>query len=405
MRYPLAEGVCTVGMICTRQKCPKCSATFVKELNVGLICPTCQTQPTRLYIKIYYGKRHHQIRQDKRGNKLTSNIFAQQVLNAIRVEIRQKIFDPEEYKVEKPYSFPNYWALWIKKYKPGTATRQKIEGLYRNHFGPYFANFDMRDIRRIDFQDFLNTLECSERYKEDMLTWLKTMFKTAYYDEIIEKIPRFPETEGYQEEIPKWLDEEKQERVLSCIPEKHYAIFRFLICTGVRVSEACALMREDIDFSQECIIIKRTFSRRKLIKKNKQRKPNPRYLPPEIAELIKKQPINLAGFVFTNPDGRLTGRHYTEDFLLSLWKKASREAKVEVLQLKNSTRHAWGSQKAAMGFSPEQIAIGLGQSNTKTTKKYIGAVIEMQKLFYSSDNKNSKKSIGATLVQSKDIAS
>ena len=82
----------------------------------------------------------YQIRQDERGGKLTSNIFAFQVLSAIRVKIRQKKFDAEEYKVDKVHSFRNYWAGWIKSYKEGSATREKLEGLYRNHFEPFFGD-------------------------------------------------------------------------------------------------------------------------------------------------------------------------------------------------------------------------------------------------------------------------
>jgi len=220
---------------------------------------------------------------------------------------------------------------------------------------------------------------------------LKSFFKAAYDDEVIEKIPRFPETNKPQEIIPKWLKKEDQERVLSCIPEKHHAIFRFLICTGVRVSEACALKREDIDYFKEQIKIRRTFSRRKLIEKTKKRRENVRYLSPDLDELINKQPLNFEGYAFTNPEGKLSGRHYTEDFLNSSWKEASRKAKVEILPLKNATRHSWGSQRAAMGFSPEQIAIAMGHSNTKMTKKYIGFISEMQKLLYFGKKENSKK--------------
>jgi len=241
----------------------------------------------------------------------------------------------------------------------------------------------MRDIRRNHIREFLNDRECSERYKADMLIWLKSLFKAAHVDRVIDSIPPFPATPQYQSDSPRWLTEAEQVDVLACITDKHCAIYQFLICTGVRVSEACALKRKDVDYSKESISIRRTFSRRKLIEKTKQKRENIRYLPPDMAELLKSQPLNIEGFVFTNPDGILQGSHCTEDFLNSLWKKASGEAKVEIMPLKNGTRHSWGTQKALMGFSAEDLADGMGHSNARMTKNYIGAKIERQKKFYS----------------------
>jgi integrase len=65
-----------------------------------------------------------------------------------------------------------------------------------------------------------------------------------------------------------------------------------------------------------------------------------------------------------------------------LWKKSSEEAKVEIMPLKNATRHSWGTQKALMGFSAEDLADGMGHSNARMTRNYIGAEVERQKKFY-----------------------
>ena len=384
------EGNGMQGIISTRQKCQKCGGKFERG-NIlrgqfdpdlaGLTCPLCFTHPTRFFIPIFWKHKRWQIRQDKRGTRLESWTIAQQVLDIVRGELRNKTFDVNEYTDNQSNSFSAYWETWADQYKAGTATHDKIDGLFRNHFEPFFGNLHMKDIRKIDIQRFLNKLSTSPRYKADMLVWLKSFFKAALSDEVIDKLPKFPKSPEWQMKIPETLTEQEQQRVLDNIPRQHHPIFYFLIRTGVRISEACALMWDSIDTDRHCFTIERTFSRRRLVNRTKQKRDHVRYLPDDLIEVLQDIPRGIhQTFVFINPDGK---GHYTTDSLGKLWKQASEKAGVKILPLKNATRHSWGTQRAVAGFSPEQIADGMGHSNPRMTKNYIGAAVERQKQLYN----------------------
>ena len=374
------------GMIRTRQKCPRCGGKFQRGAIInhafipgipGLACPTCFTQPTSVIIQVYWrGKKEH-IATDKRGNRFTSCAAALQVLDAIRVEIRQKVFDPTEYQQAKSHLFSTYFQRFLRQYRDRKATLDKLTGMYRNHFGPVFGHLDLRDIRKIDLQDFMDSRTCSDRYKADMLVWLRSVFRAALDDEILDKLPRLPKPPTWQKPAIKWLSVSEQIEIVQQIPAQHRPIFAFMMSTGLRVSEACALKHDCIDYQHERFYIRRTFSRRRLVEHTKQRREVVKYLSPDLADLIRQQAVDISGFVFRNPDGKLG--HYTEDFLNSTWKKACRKVGKPEIPLKNGTRHSYGSQLAASGHSPDMIAWAMGHSNTNMTRNYVGSVVELQK--------------------------
>ena len=87
--------LCMKGKIRTKEFCPKCEKSF--EGN-PLRCPACLTTPKKHFIDLYqknYGRL--KIYSDKTGHSLDSFARAQRVLEAIRYEIDQHIFDPQKY--------------------------------------------------------------------------------------------------------------------------------------------------------------------------------------------------------------------------------------------------------------------------------------------------------------------
>ncbi len=74
--------------------------------------------------------------------------------------------------------------------------------------------------RLVEFRAFLN--------------WLKRRG-------VLGEVPPLPEIKVPEPSI-RWLDAETQEKILEAIPKKDKPIFEFMFLSGVRVSEARALM-------------------------------------------------------------------------------------------------------------------------------------------------------------------
>jgi integrase len=125
----------------------------------------------------------------------------------------------------------------------------------------YFKNTDMREIRKADLKELVKTFpsKWNSKTSRNALGVLHKVLADALDDELLEKLPGFPDLEIVEPEV-KWITREWQEKIIAAIPERDRPIFEFMATWGVRPGEARALQWEDVDFEKEIITIKRTFS-------------------------------------------------------------------------------------------------------------------------------------------------
>jgi len=364
------------GTIRTKEKCPKCGGKF--ELTpAGLICKICFTTPRKVYIDLHHKGRRYRIFANRMGIAFRSFAEAQRALEAIRYEIDQKTFDPSRYiqKSVRLMRLETYAYTWLE------ATRQQIrktsyEQRYfslKNHIIPYFKGMDIREIRHIHIQDFLNTLI---RYKpltrQTILRNLHGLLAWAYDRDDIEKIPKFPIVKTETKTI-EWINQATQEKILSFIPEPYQPVIKFLIVYGCRPGEAVALQWDAVDFEKKEIIIKRTFARGKIHETNKENRWRVLPMTDAIALMLKdlKTKNPFTKFVFDHPGKKKQNPDIARGsyHLCYIWRAAAREAGVDI-KLYNGTRHSFAMQRLQEGWTLAQVSAALGHSNITTTQRY-----------------------------------
>jgi len=370
----------------TKEKCPKCNKAF-EETPVGLFCLKCKTRPRRYYIYLSWKGRKIKIYSTKDGQPLTSWEQAKRLCSVIEHEIEVNIFDPSKYvkKDFKEFLFENYIKKWLSfsetRLKPSTFKDRKRIAL--NILVPFFKGQDIREIKAAHIQDFylsLQNRQISRKTIWNIFAELKAFLNFARKREDIERVPVFPEVK-FEEKPIVWLNREQQKRILENIPDEHKPIFIFLFTYGCRPGEARALCWDAVDFENELIYIKRTFSAKKLVDIPKEGKWKVFPMLPHIRSVLEElHRRKKSMFVFS-----WRYDHYGERALPRIWKEACQKAGITGVSLYAGVRHSFAMQRLYEGFSYEEVGACLGHSDVRTTRRY-GRLMaqDLAKVFSSS---------------------
>jgi len=380
------DGVCMSGLVVTMQKCPSCGKKFpTSSGDFPIVCFECKTQPTKFVIKVYWQKKNFSISHDRGGKTIHFWNHAVNLLGNIRSEIQAGTFDPEVYKNQSATSFKVFWTRFHAKYIRSMSTYAKLESIGKHHLNE-FMTMQMRDIRAFHIDDWWERLKdkaLSPHYMNDIHQWLKRFFTEAMELDVIERVPRFPRVMDKPEQDIEWLTSDEQARVFDELPKYDRPIFDFMFLTGVRVGEAIALHRSDIDFNRGRTVICHTVKRdRKTIGETKNKSPR---IIPHTEPVVKslRNALRFCGLnklLFTNKWGRI----YTEDYLRGTFKKACLKAGVKPIHLKNATRHSFGTQLIEAGVDIWTTSKAMGHRDIKMTERYAKVLAEGLKAAYDS---------------------
>lgn len=299
---------------------------------------------------------------------------------ALKIEINKKIqdgeFDPNDYTQAKinELRFGNAFERWLnEKEREEQDNRLSPETLrcynaYSRNYFSYFENIDVRDIRLKHLQTFLNALpeRLSSKYKKNIMNSLHTFFGWLKRWGDIKDTPVFPEVRVNDSRVMRPITYEQQMEAIERIPQEHRDIFYFMRETGIRISEACAVMVEDIDFANRRALIQHNWSGSKLQNTTKGR--NKEYIPLsdtaiEAAEKNTKERIGKS-FLFVNYETR---GEYRPEFLRRLWKK---HGGIEST-LKECMRHSTLSDWANHGANAFQIKELARHSDIRVSDNYV----------------------------------
>lgn len=379
--------LCMKGKVRSKEKCPKCKGKY--EGN-PLHCPACMTTPRRYYIDLYhagYGKT--KIYSDKMGHPLDSYQRAARVLEAIRYEIDQHIFDPTKYVSRdlKEFTFETRVEAWLqsklKEVEKGhlaASYTRKIKCYIDDYYLPFFKGLDVRDIRTYHIHQFYEKMPTkSAKYTKNIISALENLFNTLLRNEHISSKLSFPVIK-LGSKAPKWINIETQLKMLERIPAEDRDIFALLSFQGVRPGEGMAVKVMDFDFDEGSVTIKRTFSDNILRERVKSQVVRPRLINPVLLPMLKELCRNKLpdSFLFINPR---TGRPYTDDALFRIWDKARKDAGIDIT-LYQATRHSVGSIAGSNGASLIAIQNVLGHTDIRTTLKYTHADLKSQEAVF-----------------------
>ena len=381
------------GSIRTRERCPKCSGAFQEVLErkgnkpyMAMKCPGCSTTPRSFYIFIYLEKdicpnpkeRKQRITKDQDGHYLRSYEEANRLLEAIRKAIDDGTFNISDFLSKDLETFKGKYLFpqWLATKSDKAPTHTRVIGYYiKDYFLPYFGEKNLKRLNDSHIEDFyykwlparqieLERSIISEKTKKNIMTMLANFCRwlERRKPRIINAVPYFPEIHPPDPEI-KWIRKAERAKILDAIPEKHRAIFLFMLFHPLRPGEARALKVKDVDMEGRSIHVCRAFSLKEIrARKNKKDYCLPLSITFNYDLLKNKLP---EAWLFTTP----TGRPYSHEWLSEIWRAAFKAAGLPYIQLKNATRHSIASQALNDGVALDRISAALGHSSVEITRQ------------------------------------
>ncbi|HOD78667.1 MAG TPA: site-specific integrase [Syntrophorhabdus sp.] len=306
------------------------------------------------------------------------------------------IFNPVDHTDAKvrERKFENQIEMWLDEkgrqeqageLSPGTTGN--YHGYAKNYYH-ILNDYDVRNIKKGEITTLKDTLSnVSIKARKNILNCLHGFFRWMYERGTITTLPLFPEVMGDDSKQRRAIDFEMQDMALATIPDDYRDPIEFMMETGLRPGEVCALLVKHIDKQNKVMRIERTYVKGNKIKEStKQKKKRIAPLTDrayEIAEkhMVEKHPNQ---FLFVNPR---TGRGFLPKVLWYQWHKYSN---LDVC-LYEGTRHSFGSQLIQNNDVTEVQAL-MGHSDISTT---MNLHLKMDKL---RDAANSRKKV-LTLVK------
>jgi integrase len=252
------------------------------------------------------------------------------------------------------------------EHKVEKSTYRNYQSLFRLHILPYFENFELKDIKVIDIENWqsklLEKLSTSRVQKARIL--LKKILKKAYQNDLIEKNPfEFAE-------VVKMKNKKREiytlEEMKIMIDNATGWLKTFLIVafgTGMRTGELMALKWCDIDFENNLIQVKR--SMRDGILKETTKTGNDRTI--TMLEFVKEELLKAPRkneFLFVNKDNKPFS--YSGSIIDYHFKPLLKRINVKYKSL-YATRHTFATLMIREGVDIKWVQNMLGHSTAKMT--------------------------------------
>jgi integrase len=229
--------------------------------------------------------------KDLKGRELPKGIYqrkdgryeARALINGIRIQLYN--FNLKELKVEfekrkeeakqgvdkklSNITLDEWFEEWFTRYKVPKIKETSITPMktkYRANFGRLIGNMKVAEIRNMDIQDVINTMQREGRATSSMrdaLGRVRECLESAKNNRIISENPCFDITVPWENVTKerRFLSQEEQNRFLQQVQSNWYKeMFYIMFLTGMRIGEVGGLKWEDVDFKNKCININRSLS-------------------------------------------------------------------------------------------------------------------------------------------------
>jgi integrase len=358
----LIKGVPMKGFIL----CHKCRSRMLR--------PVCACGSEKAIVGIYWESKHYEFRRDDRGEVFVYR-DAQKRLVEINSAIQKGRFNPTDF-LEKPIDYRRFdeqIAKWLngkeraeRSNELSYDTLKDYRGYVNNHF-KFLNSYDVREIGLEQLSDFKDTLDgVSIKTRKNIMNALRNFFFWLKERGVISEMPVFPKIKGDDARMKVAIDFELQTQVLEKIPAHHKDVLQFLMETGLRPGEVCALLCEHIDPKNALMRVERTFTGSRIRETTKQKRKRIAPLSETaygIATRHMKDKLPKQ-YLFINPK---TKRNYCPKTLWRIWKANS---KLGDITLYEGTRHSFGSQLIEdhdIYFVKELM----GHADIRTTQAYL----------------------------------
>lgn len=229
--------------------------------------------------------------KDLKGKELPKGIYqrkdgryeARALINGIRIQLynfnlKELKIDFEKRKAEAKQgvdkklsniTLDEWFEEWFTRYKAPHVKETSIAPMkrkYRANYGRLIGNMKVVDIRNMDIQDVINTMQREGRATSSMrdaLGRVRECLECAKNNRIISENPCFNITVPWENvsKERRFLSQDEQNRFLRQVEDNWYKeMFYIMFLTGMRIGEVGGLKWEDVDFKNKCININRSLS-------------------------------------------------------------------------------------------------------------------------------------------------
>lgn len=353
----------------------RCASHKCRKHMSQPICPHCGS--TICYIVVYWQGKHYEFKRDRDNDFFTYN-KAIRKLNAIRLAIDEKRFDPADWLLSKikERTVSHKLSEWLQQkeeevenneFAPSTLAQYK--GYINNYFVPFLGNIDVREVTFETLENFKDSLgKVKVKTRRNILNALHAFYTWLYRKDVVKTIPPFPQIEGDDSTVKVAMEYEDQVENIQKIPTEHRNIFEFGFETGLRVSELCALKVKDCDIKKGIATIQRTYSYGILRETTKSKNKKPIPLSDRAYDIASKHSHGKhpETFLFINP---VTGRGYKRETLRDYWQKYTNRP----ITLYEAVRHSFCTQIVENGADLYVAQILMRHSDIRSTQKYFHA--------------------------------
>lgn len=229
--------------------------------------------------------------KDLKGRELPKGIYqrkdgryeARALIHGIRIQLYN--FNLKELKVEfekrkeeakqgvdkklSNITLDEWFEEWFTRYKVPKIKETSITPMktkYRANFGRLIGSMKVAEIRNMDIQDVINTMQREGRATSSMrdaLGRVRECLESAKNNRVISENPCFDITVPWENVTKerRFLSQEEQNRFLQQVENNWYKeMFYIMFLTGMRIGEVGGLKWEDVDFKNKCININRSLS-------------------------------------------------------------------------------------------------------------------------------------------------
>lgn len=229
--------------------------------------------------------------KDLKGKELPKGIYqrkdgryeARALINGIRIQLynfnlKELKVDFEKRKAEAKQgvdkklsniTLDEWFEEWFTRYKAPHVKETSVAPMkrkYRANYGRLIGNMKVVDIRNMDIQDVINTMQREGRATSSMrdaLGRVRECLECAKNNRIISENPCFNITVPWENvsKERRFLSQDEQNRFLQQVEDNWYKeMFYIMFLTGMRIGEVGGLKWEDVDFKNKCININRSLS-------------------------------------------------------------------------------------------------------------------------------------------------
>lgn len=229
--------------------------------------------------------------KDLKGKELPKGIYqrkdgryeARALVNGIKVQLYN--FDLKQLKVDfekakeeakqgvdkklSDITLDEWFDEWFTRYKVPKIKETSINPMktkYRSNYGRLIGHMKVSEIRNMDIQDVINTMQKEGKATSSMrdaLGRVRECLESAKNNRIISVNPCFDITVPWENTSKerRFLSQKEQTTYLQAVEHNWYKeMFYIMFLTGMRIGEVGGLKWEDVDFKHKCININRSLS-------------------------------------------------------------------------------------------------------------------------------------------------